>query len=219
MVPDLPLFVPLDLGDTHTPLAMVTTNLVAGLVLFVLWHGFFARPADWFAPSAIRERLSPAQQPGLRRRLDSPRKVAVVVLSLLIGQATHLFFDLFTHPGTPVTSTSPLFTAQIAGLPLHFWLQVSLSVVGLLLIAAWGIRWFRTSPTYPLARQPSVLGKIAARGAVLGGAGAALILTGAAVAGASPKVALFQVSVATVVAAGVGSVLVAVIWHLRRPAG
>ena len=216
MVPDLPLFVPVDLGDTHSPAAMVTVNILAGLALFVLWHGFFARPVDWFAPSAVRRRLSPSQQPGLRRRLNSPRKLATIVLSLLIGQVTHLFFDLFTHPGTPVTERLAVFSAPVAGLPVYFWAQVALSVVGLLLLAAWALRWFRQAPTYPLQRQPSTLGKLAARGTVVGVAALALVASASAMAGASPKYALFHISVATVVAGGAAAVAVASVWHLRR---
>lgn len=218
MIPDLPLYLPLPfaMDTTHTVLAAVTLNVVLGLAVFVVWHGFFARPADWFAPSAIRKRLSPTQQPGLRRRMDSPAKVAGVLASLLIGQATHFFFDLFTHPGTVITDNVAVFQVEVAGVPVHFLAQVGLSVLGLVLIALWAVRWFRTSPTYPLERQPSRLGKLAARGTVLGGAAAALLLTGAAATGASAKYAMVHMSVAAVVAAGLASVVVASVWHLRN---
>ena len=216
MLPDLPLFLPLPMGNTHTVLAALTVNLVAGLVLFVIWHGFLARPLDWFAPSAIRRRLSPAQQPGLRRRLDSLSKIAVVVVSLLLGQATHLFLDLFTHPDTLVTARFEVFSAQVAGVPLYFLLQFGLSVVGLALVGLWALRWYRTSPEYPLSRQPSRLGKIAARGTVLGGSVAALLIAAYAAAGTDADTFLFRTSVATVVAAGLCGVLVAAVWHLRR---
>lgn len=218
MIPDLPLYLPLPLATdvTHTASAAITINLVLGFAVFVVWHGFFARPADWFAPSAVRERLSPQQQPGLRRRLDSPAKVAGVLASLLIGQATHLFFDLFTHSGTLVTDNVAFFQTEVAGVPMPFVLQVGLSVVGLLMIAVWAVRWFRGSPIYPLHRQPSRLGKIAARGAVLGGAALALVLTGVAAADASAKYAMVHMSIAAMVAAGLASVVVASVWHLRN---
>jgi hypothetical protein len=204
------------MAATHSTVAALTVNIVLGLAVFVIWHGFFARPADWFAPSAIRRRLSPAQQPGLRRRLDSPAKAAGVLVSLLIGQATHFFFDLFTHPGTVVTDNVALFSAKVAGVPVHFLAQVGLSVLGLVLIAWWAVRWYRTSPTYPLDREPSRLGKIAARGTVLGGAATALVLTGMAASGASAKYALVHMSVAAMIAAGLASILVAALWHLRN---
>lgn len=218
MIPDLPLFLPVTYGDTHQPLAMLTTNVVAGLLVFIVWHGFFARPVDWFAPGAFRRRLSPAQQPGLRRRLDSPAKVAGVITGLLVGQLTHLFLDLFTHPGTAVTDRFEIFSAEVAGFPVYFWAQLTLSVAGLVLIAWWLVRWLRDAATYPLVRQPSRLGKLAARGTVVGCGALGLVLSVQAVAGTPAKHALFQVSVTTVVAAGAAAVLVAALWHLRRAA-
>ncbi len=216
MLPDLPFYAPLPIGDTHSLAAMVTVNLVAGLALFVIWHGFLARPLDWFAPSAIRRRLSPAQQPGLRRRLNSPVKVLAVVASLLLGQATHLFLDLFTHAGTLVTGSFAVFETQVLGMPFPYFLQVALSVVGLVLIAAWGLRWFQSSPVYPLRREPSRLGKIAARGTVIGGSAVAMIVTAQATAGAGANTLVVRTAIAAVVAAAVGAVLVATAWHVNR---
>ncbi len=185
VTPDVPLFVPLlpyTTDSTHTLFATFITNTVVGLALFVLWHGFFARPADWFAPSAIRARLAPAHQPGLRVRLSSPAKVAGVIASLVIGGLTHQFLDWFTHAGTPVTDRFALFSAQVAGMPLYYFLQISLSVVGLVMLAAWAVKWYNEAAIYPLERQPSRLGKIAARTTVLGGAVAATALAGWTVA-------------------------------------
>lgn len=216
MLPDVPLYAPLPMGDTHSIVAALTVNLVAGLVLFVIWHGFLARPLDWFAPSAIRRRLSPAQQPGLRRRLNSVAKFAGVLASLLIGQATHLFLDLFTHPDTLVTTAYPVFYVDVLGMPLYFFLQIALSVVGLVLIAAWTWRWYRTAASYPLEREPSTLGKVAARGTVLGGASAAMVMAAEATAGADADTFFFRTLVATVAVAALCCLLVAAVWHVNR---
>ncbi len=211
MIPDLPLFAPVGVGVdlTHTALASVTVNLALGFAVFVIWHGFFARPADWFAPSAIRRRLSWQQQPGLRRRLNSPLQVAGVLASLLIGQATHFCLDLFTHSDTVVTAHVAVFNDVVAGAPVYFWAQIVLSVLGLVLIAIWALRWFATSPVYPLHREPSRLGKIAARATVLGAAVVALVLSASA--------SMASTSIAVVVAAGTASLMVATVWHLRNP--
>ena len=218
MLPDAPLYLPTPFGLalSHTLLGALTVNLVAGLLLFVIWHGFFARPADWFAPSAIRRRLTLAQQPGLRRRLNSPGRIAGVLLGLLVGQATHLLLDQFTHTGTLVTANVAIFRADIAGVPVPDLAQVGLSVVGLLLMALWAVRWYRTAPTVALQRQPSRLGKIAARATVVGGATLALLVTASAMAGSPALQVVVQAAVATVVAAGLASILVAMVWHLNR---
>lgn len=214
MIPDLPLYAPVGVGVdlTHTAAASVTVNLALGFALFVIWHGFVARPADWFAPSSIRRRLSPQQQPGLRRRLNSPRKVAGVVASLLIGQATHFFLDLFTHSGTVVTANIAVFNTVVMGAPVYYWAQVGLSVLGLAVLGWWALRWLRSSPTYPLHREPSPLGKIAVRGTVLGAGAAAIVLSAAA---AGPA-AVASMSIAAVVAAAAATLLVAALWHLRN---
>jgi hypothetical protein len=207
---------PFATDTTHRVSAAITINLALGFALFVVWHGFFARPADWFAPSAIRERLSPEQQPGLRCRLNSPVKVLGVLVGLLLGQATHLFLDLFTHAGTVVTDNVAFFQTEVAGVSMPFLAQVALSVVGLLLIAVWATNWFQASLTYPLDRQPSRLGKVTARGTVLGGAVMALVFVGFAAVDASAKYVMVHMSIAAVVSAGLASVVVAGVWHLRN---
>jgi Domain of unknown function (DUF4184) len=211
MTPDLPLFAPFlpySTDATHTVFAAAVTNTIVGFVLFVIWHGFFARPADWFAPSGIRARLAPQQRPGLRVRLATPGQVLGVAASLFIGGLTHQFLDWFTHSGTPVTSRFPVFGAEVLGLPVYYGLQIALSVLGLVLLGVWAVRWYQQSATYPLERQPSALGKIAARGTVVGGAVAATVAAGSLLGGS-----LFEVSVAPVVAAALASVLVALVWH------
>lgn len=211
MTPDLPLFasfLPYSTDATHTVFAAVVTNTAVGLCLFVIWHGFFARPADWFAPSGIRARLAPQQRPGLRVRLATAGQLLGVLASLFIGGLTHQFLDWFTHSGTPVTSRFPVFSAEILGMPLYYGLQIGLSVLGLLLLGLWAVRWYQHCATYPLERQPSALGKVAARGTVVGGAVAATFAAGSLLGGS-----LFAMSVAPVVAAALASILVALVWH------
>ncbi len=224
MTPDLPLFAPF-LGyttdQTHTVFGLLFLNLLVGFALFVIWHGFLARPADWFAPSGVRARLAPHQQPGLRVRLTTPAKVLGVFSSLLIGGLTHQFLDLFTHAGTVVTGMTGFFHADVAGMPLHYFLQVLFSVIGLVVLAVWAVRWYRSAQTYPLQRQPSALGKIAARATVVGGAVAATAFTAVAVVGggAMADSAVFAVSVVPVMTLGFTSVLIAAYWHMRRALG
>jgi hypothetical protein len=217
MVPDLPLFLPFlpyTTDATHTMLGTFVTNVLVGVALFVLWHGFFARPADWFAPSGIRARLVPEQQPGLRRRLRTPGQVLGVLISLLLGGVTHQVLDWFTHSGTVVTDRFPLFATPVAGMPMHYFLQIALSVVGLVVLAAWAVNWYLTVQPQPLRRQPSVLGKIAARGALVGSAIAATIAAGWLVGGAGSS-AVFAMSVAPVAAVILVSVAIAGLWHLQ----
>lgn len=222
MTPDLPLFapfLPFSTDATHTASGALVTNTVVGFVLFVIWHGFLARPADWFAPSAIRKRLTPAQQPGLRSRLSSWPQFAGVLVSLMIGGLTHQVLDWFTHAGTVVTDRSAVFYLEVVGMPLYFFLQMALSVVGLGLLVNWAVRWFAAAPVRTLQRQPSTLGKIAARATVLGAAIGATAATawGLYRVGSSSDTLVFAVSVTPVVAIAVASAVIAVLWHVNPP--
>lgn len=216
MTPDLPLFAPFlpyTTEATHTLVGALLTNILVGFALFVVWHGFFARPADWFAPSGIRARLAPPQQPGLRRRLATAGQVFGVLCSLFVGGLTHQVLDWFTHEGTILTDRFAVFHAPVLGIPAYYFLQIALSVVGLVVMAAWALQWYSDAPAYPLTRQPSRLGKIAARGAVTGSAAVAAVAAGALVArtGESP---VFVMAVAPVVAFALVSTVIAAIWHL-----
>src|SRR4051794_40717619 len=99
MAPDLPFYLPLPQPyATHTWLAGVTTDLVLGLLVWVLWHGLLAEAALTTAPRALRSRLEGRVVPGLAVRVSSARQVALLVAALLLGTATHLAWDEFTHP-------------------------------------------------------------------------------------------------------------------------
>jgi hypothetical protein len=141
-----------------------------------------------------------------------------VFASLLIGGLTHQFLDLFTHAGTVVTGTSGFFHADIAGMPVYYFLQVLLSVIGLVLLVWWGVRWYREAQTFPVERQPSVLGKLAARVTVVGAAIAATVFTAVALVGSDGLngSAIFAVSVVPVMTVAATSTLIAAFWHMRR---
>ena len=222
MTPDLPLFAPFlpyTTDATHTVFGTLVTNTAVGFAIFVIWHGFLARPADWFAPSAIRKRLTPAQQPGLRTRLSSWPRLAGVLVSLLLGGLTHQVLDWFTHGGTVVTDRFTVFQIDVAGMPLYYFLQIALSVVGLVLLVHWAVRWFAAAPVRTLQRQPSTLGKIAARATVSGAAVGATVATawGLHRVGGSSETLVFAVSVTPVVAFVVASGVIAFLWHLNPP--
>ena len=216
MTPDLPLFapfLPFTTEATHTVFATLVTNTAIGFVLFVIWHGFLARPADWFALSAIRKRLTPVQQPGLRARLSSSGKVLV---SLMIGGLTHQILDWFTtrERRSPTVSRCSTSTSQVCRCTSscrsrcpwsvsYFW-RIGQSV------GSPGLRFARCSDS--LQRWGRSL-----RGTVLG---AAVGATGATAwglyrVGSSSDTLVFAVSVTPVVAIAVASAVIAVLWHVN----
>ncbi len=76
---------------------------------------------------------------------------ALLLLALAIGIATHILWDAFTHEGRSGTELLPILAerwAPIGGyeLPGYKWLQHGSSVVGLVILAVYGVIWWRKRP-------------------------------------------------------------------------
>ena len=154
LAPDLPYYLPVHPGfRTHTALAVVTTDLLLGAVLWALWHGVLAAPARWAGPAALRGRLDDVR-PGLRRRLRTPGQAALVVAALVVGAATHVLWDEFTHPGRWGVEAVPWLRDSWAGLPGHRWAQEGSGVLGLLVLLAWLVTWWRRTAVVPAPPRP-----------------------------------------------------------------
>ena len=164
MAPDLPLFVrfaPLGYGRTHD-LAWLPATVLLALALLLAWRCVLrpaARelsprwlagrlPAEWDRGTAgsLRDTLGvrTVRAPGTpQRRSVSWRAVALLVVSLALGVASHIAWDLFTHEGRGGVDLFPALAEQWGPLAGYKWLQHGSSVVGLAIIAVWGILWLR----------------------------------------------------------------------------
>ena len=151
MVPDLPYYLPVDLGvPTHTAGALVSTDLVLGAVCWLLWHGLLATPTLATAPAAVRGRLSGRVRLGLRPRL-TPRELGLSALALGIGAATHVLWDEFTHRGRFGAEHVAALARSWDGVPGYRWAQVGSSVFGIAVLAVQLARWWRTTTPSPAA--------------------------------------------------------------------
>ena len=122
--PDLPYYLPVDVGvRTHTPLAVVTADLLLGLLAWGVWHALLVRPLVATAPRAARARLRGRVEPGLRRRLTGAGDVVRLLVALVVGAATHVLWDEFTHPGRWGAQHVGLLAAHWAGEPRYGWAQ------------------------------------------------------------------------------------------------
>src|SRR5665647_1712812 len=61
MSPDIPYCLPLFVGSeaTHSPVGVVSIDVLLSLAVFMAWHGFLTRPAIDCAPAAVRGRIPP----------------------------------------------------------------------------------------------------------------------------------------------------------------
>ncbi|MGP0020587.1 MAG: DUF4184 family protein [Candidatus Sulfotelmatobacter sp.] len=119
------------------------------LALLVLWifHAFVMRPTVALLPEAFQRRL----QDHLNEfRFGGASRFVLIVASILLGIATHLLWDSFTHSATwPYRHWSVLrqpFTMPIVGpIPLYKILQHGSTIAGIGILAAWLVLWYRTA--------------------------------------------------------------------------
>lgn len=147
--PDFEYFLRLapDGGFSHTlPGTFVLTLPLALLVLW-LFHAFVKLPVAGLLPNAIQQRLT--DHLGEFRFFGAAR-FALVVGSILLGIATHLLWDSFTHPNTwPYRHWALLrqrLLLPVLGLtPVYKLLQHGSTVVGIAILAVWLMVRYRTS--------------------------------------------------------------------------
>jgi hypothetical protein len=145
VAPDLPYFTPLPgviRGLTHSPLGVVTIDLAIGGLVLALWWLALRAPVLDLSPVWLRNRMP-------TRSAFSLRLVVLAAVSLMVGAATHLVWDSFTHLG-PVVNAIPVLGATYGPLLLHKWLQHASSIVGLVVLGVWVARWVRRVPVHPV---------------------------------------------------------------------
>lgn len=139
MVPDLPLFVPLspDYGTTHSAAGIFGACLPLGLAGFLGFQGVMKRPLRSLLPPAVQSRCAAV---GQGRFPLNGRSLAAASAAVVIGAATHVFWDSFTHRGRWGTRQLPGLNEvalTIAGhdVPGFKLLQYGSTLVGLPLLA------------------------------------------------------------------------------------
>jgi len=157
MAPDLPLFVRgtgLDYGRTHA-LAWLPVTMLLALVLLLVWRCVLRPATRELLPRLIADRLPPEWDAGAAAGLretfavggtpprTSWRGILLLVVSLGLGIATHIVWDLFTHEGRWGSEVLPLLDELWGPLTGYKWLQHGSSVVGLLILGIWGLGWLR----------------------------------------------------------------------------
>jgi len=151
MAPDIPYYVPLFVPRelSHSLLGLVTVDLAMGVVGTLLWWFVLRAPIVDLLPRSIGMRIPAvgllAWKPANR---GWPLTLAVLLRSVLVGAATHLVWDSFTHPGWVVDHLA-LLRIQLGPLLVEKWLQHASTVAGLVILAVWAVVRLRATKPDP----------------------------------------------------------------------
>lgn len=151
MSPDVPYYLPgRPYWSTHTPLGLVTVDVVIGVVLWLVWVALLRNWVLALAPAGLRARTGP--MPPIRDVLTDLRGTGRVVVALFLGAVTHVLWDEFTHVGRWGDRNIALLHAQYGPMPGWHWAQYLCGAFGLGALAWCAWRWWRRTP----ARHPAV---------------------------------------------------------------
>ena len=149
MAPDFEYFFRMSLNDRYGHTLTGTFFLTLPLALLTLWlfHTFVKLPLVSFLPAGVQRRLTP--QLGEFRFGGAPR-FALIVVSLLVGIATHLAWDSFTHSDTWAYRTwrvlrEPVRVVFLGSRPIYRVLQHGSTVLGIGALLIWSVLWYRNT--------------------------------------------------------------------------
>lgn len=145
-MPDLPYFLPLGVPRrvSHSELGLLYYCLPLGVSLYVLFHCVMKRPLTELLPESTRVRLD---RHAFDDRLPQVAWTAVVI-SILIGAASHLAWDAFTHADAAGVEWVPVLSQPLAHVGdhtvhAHAFLQHASTLFGLAVLGMAYHRWHR----------------------------------------------------------------------------
>lgn len=120
---------------SHTLAGLLYFDLPLGFLLALLFHKMIKNVLLDNSPLFVQQRLVPLRQLDFIEYLK--RNFWIFTYSLLVGSATHLLWDSFTHNGAFMSSMIPYlhetaFPFQSARYPMWYTLQNISSIIGLL---------------------------------------------------------------------------------------
>ena len=147
VAPDAPVYLPTGVSyeTTHSGWG-VAVDVVIGLVLLCVWFALVRDAVVDLAPH-LRRRVPAEARLGRRAWLLAPLAVA-------IGAGTHVLWDSATHDWGFVVHDHAFLREEYGPIPLYRWLQHASTVVGSLVVAAYGVSRLSRRPVVP--RPPAV---------------------------------------------------------------
>ncbi|MEA5362693.1 DUF4184 family protein [Amycolatopsis sp., V23-08] len=142
VAPDVFWFVPrlpgVGLTKTHELTSVLWLDPLLALVILALFQVVLKRPLLALAPKPLAERLP-------RHPFDW-RRPGWIALSLVIGAATHVGWDAFTHENDGFAF---LRTPLVTGVDVGRLIQLVSTIAGAAILLWWLRKWYRAAPAEP----------------------------------------------------------------------
>jgi len=141
----------------HTLPGTFLFTLPAALSVLWIFHSLVKRPAAMLMPDGVRNRL--VNDLG-DFRFGGAIRFLLILASLLLGIATHLLWDSFTHAGTWFYAHWPLLRASLnlpvlGPTPYYKVFQHGSTIVGTGVVAAWlALCYRRSEPSTQVPGEP-----------------------------------------------------------------
>jgi hypothetical protein len=139
----------------HSPAGLLLLDLPLGILVLWLFHAYAKQPLWSWLPERTRVRiaLGPPRLPA-----SNARQFALLCLSIVVGAATHIVWDSFTHhrywPYYHLAFLRHVLVLPILGRsPVYNLLQHVSTVVGILVLALWWMQWLRNTPPISLRAE------------------------------------------------------------------
>ena len=165
MAPDFPYVIGTikyrSLGHEFPGVLLFT--LPASFVVLWLFHIAIKRPVAGLLPIGVQERLS--GQLG-EFKFGGMARFPAIAFSIILGIATHLVWDSFTHPNTwPGRHWAWLHSwidLPVAGwTPLSMILQYGSTLIGLFALGVWVLLWYgNTAPDTDMASRSQIRSRV-----------------------------------------------------------
>ncbi len=154
--PDSPYLLSLspDKSYTHTYSGMFLLDLPLAFVALLLFHTFIKKPMLMFLSDGFRRRLTTSMA---TLSFWPSERLSLIILSILVGTATHLVWDSVTHNTSWIYQNWSFLRISLelpvtGEIQMYKLLEYGSSAFGLVVIGVWIWHWYRTTKpsAYPV---------------------------------------------------------------------